>query len=73
MIKVEFSVGENNNIIVHSNINVLLSKDINSLFQKIPEYRNKNCIFIYNKKIMEPGLTLAQNGYTGGIISLYNN
>ena len=72
MIKVEFSVGKEQTIKIQSNINDLFSKVINSLFQKIPEYKNKNCIFIYNNNIMKQNLTLAQNGYNGGEISLFN-
>ena len=71
-IKVQFS-HKDRIINIQSNIHALFSEVVNSLYVKIPEYKNKECLFFYNNNQMENNKTLQQNGYTGGKIDIYVN
>ena len=66
-IKVNFRInGQKNKISIHANNLSLFSEVIKKLFEKIPEYKKKNCCFLYNNKIMEPKFTMEQINYISG-------
>ena len=71
-IKVQFLI-KDHIINIQSNIHALFSDVVSSLYTKIPEYKNKECIFFYNNNQMEYNKTLQQNGYTGGKIDIFVN
>jgi len=54
------------NIKIQSNTSTLFSDVENNLFGKIPEYKNKNCIFMCNNNRMNPNYTMEQNQYVSG-------
>ena len=67
IIKVNFIInGQKNKISIQANSHSLFSEVINHLFEKIPEYKNKNCTFVYNNKIMELNYTMEKNNYKSG-------
>ena len=53
-------------ISIQSNSKALFSQVINNLYSKIPEFKNKNFIFLYKNKMMEPSYTMEQNNYKSG-------
>ena len=71
-ITVHFSV-DNHEIKIQSNIHTLFSEVVKSLFEKIPEYKNKECLFFYKNDIMKLAQTIEKNGYKGGEIKIYVN
>ena len=71
-ITVPFSV-DNHEIKIQCNSHTLFSEVVNSLFEKIPEYKNKECLFFYKNDIMKLDQTIEKNGYKGGEIKIYVN
>ena len=54
------------NQFIQSSSKELFSSLLEKFFGIYPDLRNKICIFTYNRKIMEPKLTLEQNNYKSG-------
>lgn len=56
----------NQKINIQSYSSTLFSEVMNDLFAKIPDYKIKDCFFIYNNDIMNPDKTMDENHYKSG-------
>ena len=65
-ITVNFVIPQKGIISIISNSSTYFYAVLNSLYEMIPELREKNCIFMYNNKEMDLNSTMEQNKYISG-------
>ena len=61
-----FVIPQKGTISIISNSSTYFYAVLNSLYEMIPELREKNCIFMYNNKEMDLNFTMEQNKYISG-------
>ena len=71
IITVNFSpVDHRGNFSFETNSTELFSNVVNKFYDNCPDYKSKNCNFLYEGNIMNNNLTIEQNDCKGGNINI---
>ena len=65
-ITVNFAIPQKGIISIISNSSTYFYSVLNSLYEMLPEYREKNCIFMHNNKAIDLNCTMEQNKSISG-------